>query len=61
MFTLQVRLPVNLMLFLQHIAIGNCAACSPPSAMRMLEEFVQLTKGDVVLQNGANSAVGQVC
>lgn len=28
--------------------------------MRMLEEFVQLTNGDVVLQNGANSAVGQV-
>ena len=28
--------------------------------MRMLEEFVDLSEGDVVLQNGANSAVGQV-
>ena len=26
----------------------------------MLEEFVHLNKGDVVVQNGANSAVGQV-
>ena len=26
----------------------------------MLEEFVNLDKGDVVVQNGANSAVGQV-
>ena len=26
----------------------------------MLEEFVYLGKGDVVVQNGANSAVGQV-
>ena len=26
----------------------------------MLEEFVDLKAGDVVVQNGANSAVGQV-
>lgn len=26
----------------------------------MLEEFVTLEKGDIVVQNGANSAVGQV-
>lgn len=26
----------------------------------MLEEYVTLEKGDVVVQNGANSAVGQV-
>ena len=26
----------------------------------MLEEFVHLDKGDVIVQNGANSAVGQV-
>ena len=26
----------------------------------MLEEFVHLEKGDVVVQNGGNSAVGQV-
>ena len=36
------------------------SACSPPTAMRMLEEFVELKAGDVVVQNGANSAVGQV-
>ena len=34
--------------------------CSPPSALRMLDEFVDLSEGDVVVQNGANSAVGQV-
>lgn len=27
--------------------------------MRMLEEFVELREGDVVIQNGANSAVGR--
>lgn len=32
---------------------------SPPSALRMLEEFVDLQPGDVVVQNAANSAVGQ--
>jgi NADPH:quinone reductase-like Zn-dependent oxidoreductase len=26
----------------------------------MLEEFVDLKEGDVIVQNGANSAVGQV-
>ena len=33
---------------------------SPPTALRLLEEFVDLAEGDVVIQNGANSAVGQV-
>ena len=33
--------------------------CSPVSAMRMLEEFVDLEPEDVVIQNGANSAVGR--
>lgn len=32
---------------------------NPVSAMRMLEEFVDLDTGDVVIQNGANSAVGR--
>lgn len=36
-----------------------CHTHSPPSALRMLEEFVQLQHGDVVVQNAANSAVGQ--
>lgn len=33
---------------------------NPPTALRMLEEFVDLKAGDVVVQNGANSAVGQL-
>jgi NADPH-dependent curcumin reductase CurA len=36
------------------------AACSPPTALLMLEAIVQLQPGDVVVQNGATSAVGQV-
>lgn len=32
---------------------------NPPTALRMLEEFVALRPGDVVIQNGANSAVGR--
>ena len=34
--------------------------CSPPTALRLLEEFVSLEAGDTVIQNGANSAVGKV-
>lgn len=33
---------------------------NPPSALAMLENFVDLKPGDVVIQNGANSAVGQM-
>ena len=32
---------------------------NPSAAYRMLEDFVKLKQGDVVIQNGANSAVGQ--
>jgi len=32
---------------------------NPPTAYRMLKDFVDLKKGDVIIQNGANSAVGQ--
>ena len=32
---------------------------SPPTALRMLEEYVALQPGDTVIQNGANSAVGR--
>ncbi|KAI9064131.1 NAD(P)-binding protein [Trametes sanguinea] len=32
---------------------------NPPTAYNMLHEFVHLKEGDWVLQNGANSAVGQ--
>lgn len=43
------------------ISIEKAATMSinPPTALRMLEEYVTLEKGDVVVQNGANSAVGQ--
>uniref|UniRef100_A0A7G3B8L3 Putative zn2+-binding dehydrogenase nuclear receptor binding factor-1 n=1 Tax=Lutzomyia longipalpis TaxID=7200 RepID=A0A7G3B8L3_LUTLO len=33
---------------------------NPPTAYRMLRDFVALKPGDTVLQNGANSAVGQL-
>ncbi|EMD39037.1 hypothetical protein CERSUDRAFT_81807 [Gelatoporia subvermispora B] len=33
---------------------------NPPTAYNMLREFVDLKEGDWVVQNGANSAVGQV-
>lgn len=32
---------------------------NPPTALRMLKDFVQLEKGDTVIHNGANSGVGQ--
>lgn len=32
---------------------------NPPTAYRMLKDFVSLKPGDVVIQNGANSACGQ--
>lgn len=33
---------------------------NPPTAYRMLKDFADLNPGDIVIQNGANSAVGQV-
>lgn len=32
---------------------------NPPTAYRMLRDFVRLQQGDTVIQNGGNSAVGQ--
>lgn len=32
---------------------------NPPTAYRLLKDFVQLKQGDVVVQNGGNSAVGR--
>ena len=32
---------------------------NPPTAYRMLKDFVPLQRKDVVVQNGANSAVGR--
>lgn len=43
--------------------LGILEACTinvnPPTAYRMLKDFVDLRPGDTVIQNGANSAVGQ--
>lgn len=50
-------LPVVL---LQHL-MPLLGCCSPPTALCMLEAIVQLQPGDTVVQNGATSAVGQVC
>lgn len=43
------------------ISIEDAAtlAVNPATAYRMLADFVPLAKGDVLIQNGANSAVGQ--
>lgn len=38
----------------------HCSCCSPPTAVRLLEEFVQLQEGDTLVQNGATSNVGRV-
>ena len=38
----------------------SAVLCSPPTAMRLLSDVVELQPGDVVVQNGANSVVGQV-
>lgn len=35
-----------------------CMAVNPCTALRLLEDFVKLDKGDVIIQNGANSTVG---
>lgn len=32
---------------------------NPPTAYRMLKDFVNLKAGDLVVQNGANSSVGR--
>ncbi|KAI1723709.1 zinc-binding dehydrogenase domain-containing protein [Ditylenchus destructor] len=45
--------------------VGNCPLVAasmlinPPTAYRMLKEFVDLQRGDYVVQNGANSSVGR--
>uniref|UniRef100_A0AAF5HXK5 Enoyl-[acyl-carrier-protein] reductase, mitochondrial n=1 Tax=Strongyloides stercoralis TaxID=6248 RepID=A0AAF5HXK5_STRER len=38
---------------------GATLQVNPPTAYRMLHDFVPLEKGDFVIQNGANSAVGR--
>ncbi|KAL0581437.1 hypothetical protein V5O48_000591 [Marasmius crinis-equi] len=39
---------------------GACITINPPTAYNVLRDFVDLQDGDWVLQNGANSAVGQM-
>nr|XP_053652137.1 enoyl-[acyl-carrier-protein] reductase, mitochondrial-like [Cherax quadricarinatus] len=41
------------------LATAATIAVNPGTAYRMLKDFVPLTSGDTVIQNGANSAVGQ--
>lgn len=43
------------------IAIADAATLSvnPATAFRLLADFAPLAKGDVIIQNGANSSVGQ--
>eukprot|EP00479_Gromia_sphaerica_P001767 TRINITY_DN12045_c0_g1_i1.p1 TRINITY_DN12045_c0_g1~~TRINITY_DN12045_c0_g1_i1.p1 ORF type:complete len:203 (-),score=42.26 TRINITY_DN12045_c0_g1_i1:411-1019(-) len=41
------------------VELAATLAVNPPSALRMLSDFEQLEQGDVVIQNCANSAVGQ--
>lgn len=35
------------------------AAINPPTAIHLLNRFVELREGDVLVQNGANGTVGQ--
>ncbi|EIM19698.1 NAD(P)-binding protein [Wallemia mellicola CBS 633.66] len=37
---------------------GATLSINPPTALRMLEDFVNLKSGDYIIQNGSNSAVG---
>lgn len=45
----------------KELEVVHAATCNvnPPTAFRMLKDFVDLKPGDTVIQNGANSAVGQ--
>lgn len=51
----------NVMKISEKIKLEDAAtiAVNPCTAYRMLEDFVALKEGDVIIQNGANSAVGQ--
>jgi Zn-dependent alcohol dehydrogenase len=41
------------------IACAAAMVINPPTALRLLEEYVHLEPGDTVIQTGANSAVGK--
>ncbi|XP_022670509.1 enoyl-[acyl-carrier-protein] reductase, mitochondrial-like [Varroa destructor] len=41
------------------LATACTLAVNPPTAYRMLKDFVHLRQGETVIQNGANSGVGQ--
>ncbi|KAK7028867.1 hypothetical protein SK128_002006 [Halocaridina rubra] len=53
-FTDLIKIPPDIAL-----ATGATIAVNPGTAYRMLKDFVPLKHGDTVIQNGANSAVGQ--
>uniref|UniRef100_A0A1I7UC42 Enoyl-[acyl-carrier-protein] reductase, mitochondrial n=1 Tax=Caenorhabditis tropicalis TaxID=1561998 RepID=A0A1I7UC42_9PELO len=54
--------PIDNNLPLEYAAVFQV---NPPTAYRMLKDFIDLKKGDTIVQNGANSAVGkqviQIC
>ncbi|EGT36043.1 CBN-MECR-1 protein [Caenorhabditis brenneri] len=54
--------PIDNTLPLEYAAVLQV---NPPTAYRMLKDFIGLQKGDTIVQNGANSAVGkqviQIC
>jgi len=41
------------------VEYAACLSVNPCTAYRMLRDFTQLKRGDTIIQNGANSAVGQ--
>ena len=59
--TAMIQKAANLMVIPNDLPIVNAAtfAVNPCTAFRMLTDFVKLEHGDVVIQNGANSGVGQ--
>lgn len=50
-----LKLPTN------NVSIDFAATLqvNPPTAYRMLRDFIPLSKDDCIIQNGANSGVGQ--
>eukprot|EP00002_Diphylleia_rotans_P002621 TRINITY_DN1165_c0_g1_i1.p1 TRINITY_DN1165_c0_g1~~TRINITY_DN1165_c0_g1_i1.p1 ORF type:complete len:372 (-),score=84.65 TRINITY_DN1165_c0_g1_i1:314-1429(-) len=42
-----------------HVSAAATISINPCTAYRLLEDFAKLNPGDVIVQNGANSAVGQ--
>lgn len=50
-----LSVPINL-----GLVEASMLSINPPTVYRMLKDFVDLNSGDTVIQNGANSACGQI-